>query len=186
MDVLYIKVVWILTGKARHTYFHSVLPVIWPLTLMKRAHLSDLFISRFSTYIRKPKAEHSISERLIREAKNPSSKWPGGHKSNAESKHIYCSFISIHYKLNLPRATDAKLQFASKISSLEVSKGLFTRYDFVACDKLTTGLRHDLGQFTRARHFHLRHAKIACNSTRFGRGHCFNNLQEKEKNLFSF
>ena len=55
------------------------------------------------------------------EAKNPSSKWPGGHKSNAESKHIYCSFISIHYKLNLPRATDAKPQFASKISSLEVS-----------------------------------------------------------------
>ena len=34
-------------------------------------------------------------------------------------------------------------------------KGLFTRYDFVACDKLTTGLWHDLGQFTRARHFHL-------------------------------
>ena len=27
--------------------------VIWPLTLMKRAHLSELFISRFSTYIRK-------------------------------------------------------------------------------------------------------------------------------------
>ena len=24
------------------------------------------------------------------------------------------------------------------------SKGLFTRYDFVACDKLTTGLRHEL------------------------------------------
>ena len=23
-------------------------------------------------------------------------------------------------------------------------KGLFTRYDFVACDKLTTGLRHEL------------------------------------------
>ena len=23
-------------------------------------------------------------------------------------------------------------------------KGLFTRHDFVACDKLTTGLRHDL------------------------------------------
>ena len=33
--------------------FHSVLLVIWPLTLMKRAHLSELFISRFSTYIRK-------------------------------------------------------------------------------------------------------------------------------------
>ena len=55
------------------------------------------------------------------ETKNSSAKWPGGHKSNAESKHIYCSFISIHYKLNLPRATDAKPQFASKISSLEVS-----------------------------------------------------------------
>ena len=24
------------------------------------------------------------------------------------------------------------------------TKGLFTRYDFVACDKLTTGLRHEL------------------------------------------
>ena len=33
--------------------FHSVLLVIWPLTLMKRAHLSELFISRFSTHIRK-------------------------------------------------------------------------------------------------------------------------------------
>ena len=44
--------------------------------------------------------------------------------------------------------------------------------------------KHDLGQFTHPQHFHLRDAKIACNSTRFGRGHCFNNLQEKEKNLF--
>ena len=26
----------------------------------------------------------------------------------------------------------------------EICKGLFTRYDFVACDKLTTGLRHEL------------------------------------------
>ena len=25
-----------------------------------------------------------------------------------------------------------------------IFKGLFTRYDFVACDKLTTGLRHEL------------------------------------------
>ena len=38
-----------------------------------------------------------------------------------ESKHIYCSFISNQHKLNLPRATDAKPQFASKVSSLEVS-----------------------------------------------------------------
>ena len=50
----------------------------------------------------------------IREAKNPSYKWPGGHKSNAESKHTYCSFILIHYQLNFPIETDAKLQFASK------------------------------------------------------------------------
>ena len=34
-------------------YFHNVLLVIWPLTLMKRAHFSELCISRFSTYIRK-------------------------------------------------------------------------------------------------------------------------------------
>ena len=45
------------------------------------------------------------------------------NKSNAASKHINCSSISIHYKLNLPRETDAKLQFASKISSLNVSDG---------------------------------------------------------------
>ena len=75
----------------------------------------------FTSALRNKKICQILSERLIREAKNPSSKWLGGHKSNAESKHIYCSFISIHYKLNLPRATDAKPQFASKISSLEVS-----------------------------------------------------------------
>ena len=34
-------------------YFHSVLLVIWPLTLMKRTHFSELSISRFSTFIRK-------------------------------------------------------------------------------------------------------------------------------------
>ena len=38
-------------------YFHSVSFVIWPLTLMKRAHFSELFISRFSTYIRKQLAK---------------------------------------------------------------------------------------------------------------------------------
>ena len=43
------------------------------------------------------------------------------NKSNAASKHINCSSISIHYKLNLPRETDAKLQFASKISSLTLT-----------------------------------------------------------------
>ena len=29
-------------------------------------------------------------------------------------------------------------------------KERFTRYDFLACEKLTTGLRHNLGPFTRA------------------------------------
>ena len=82
-------------------YFHSILLVIWPLTLIKRTHFSELSISRFQRTWEKPKAEHSISERPIWEAKNSSAKWPGGHKSNAEFNHIYCSFISIHYKLNL-------------------------------------------------------------------------------------
>ena len=34
-------------------------------------------------------------------------------------------------------------------------KDWFTRYDFDACDKPTTGLRHDLGPFTPAQYFHL-------------------------------
>ena len=34
-----------------------------------------------------------------------------------------------------------------RISAWE-AKGRFTRYDFVAYDKLTTGLRHDLGPFS--------------------------------------
>ena len=66
----------------------------------------------------KPKAAHSISEHPIREAI-----WPGGHKSNAEFKYIYFSFISIRYKINLSREADAKPQFASKVSSLDVSNG---------------------------------------------------------------
>ena len=43
----------ILKKKKTSPYFHSVLLVIWPLNLMKRAHFSELLISRFSTYIRK-------------------------------------------------------------------------------------------------------------------------------------
>ena len=59
---------------------------------------------------------NSISEQPYREAKNPSSKWLSGHKSNAE----FCQ-ISILYLLNPARGTDAKPQFASKISSLHIS-----------------------------------------------------------------
>ena len=40
-------------NKNTSPYFHSVSLVIWPLTLMKRTHFSELFTSRFSTYIRK-------------------------------------------------------------------------------------------------------------------------------------
>ena len=37
------------------------------------------------------------------------------------------------------------------------SKGRFTRYDFVAYNKLTTGLRHDLGIFARISKFRCFH-----------------------------
>ena len=87
----------------------------------KEPILASCSFRGFQRTLEKPKAEHSIFERLIREAKNSSAKWPGGHKSNAEPKHIYCSFISIHSKLNLSRATGTKPQFASKFSSWEVS-----------------------------------------------------------------
>ena len=40
-------------NKNTSPYFHSVSLVIWPLSLMKRTHFSELSISRFSTYIRK-------------------------------------------------------------------------------------------------------------------------------------
>ena len=93
-------------------YFHSVLLVIWPLTLMKRAYFSELCISRFSTYIGKAQGWTLHFRTLDLRSENSSAKWPGGHKSNEESKHIYCGFISIHYKLNLPHTTDAKPQFA--------------------------------------------------------------------------
>ena len=73
--------------------------------------------------LEKPRAARLISKRPIREAKSPSSKWLSGHKSNAKSKNIYCSFISIYSKLNLPRETKATPQFASKTSSLVVSNG---------------------------------------------------------------
>ena len=45
-------------------------------------------------------------------------------KSNAESKHICCSFLSIYYQLNPLRETDVKPQFASKISISDVSNDL--------------------------------------------------------------
>ena len=71
-------------NKNTSPYFHSVSRVIWPLSLMKRTILASCPFRGFQRTKEKPKAETSISERSIREAKNPSAKWPGGHKSNAE------------------------------------------------------------------------------------------------------
>ena len=52
--------------------------------------------------------------------------------------------------------------FLSQGLKIGVHKSRFTQYDSDACDKLTTSLRHDVGPFTRARHFHLqiKYAKV--------------------------
>ena len=47
------KIIRQILKKNTSPYFHSVSLVIWPLTLMKRTHISELSISRFSTFIRK-------------------------------------------------------------------------------------------------------------------------------------
>ena len=47
------------------------------------------------------------------------------------------------------------MDFGLKQTTTTAAKGLFTRYDFAAYDKLTTSLGHVLGPFTRQRHFHL-------------------------------
>ena len=58
------------------------------------------------------------------------------------SKMLYCSTVwSITSAGNVSKLQSIQ-NFASQI--ITNSKGLFTRYDFVACDKLTTGLRHEL------------------------------------------
>ena len=48
-----IKKIRQILNKNTSPYFHSVSFVIWPLTLKKITHFSELSISRFSTYIRK-------------------------------------------------------------------------------------------------------------------------------------
>ena len=59
-------------------------------------------------------------------SEKPRSEWLCSHISNLESKHIYYSFISSHYKLNPPRKTDANPQFAWKNFSLNGSNGPHT------------------------------------------------------------
>ena len=66
------------------------------LTMLKRSHFSELFISKFTTQ-EKDKAARSISERPIREAKNPSSKWLGGYKSSARFRDLLRQYRKQHF-----------------------------------------------------------------------------------------
>ena len=77
-------------------YFYRASLVTWPLTMLKRSHFSELFISRFTTQ-EKNKAARSISERPIREAKNPCSKWPGGYKSSARFRDSLWQYRKQYY-----------------------------------------------------------------------------------------
>ena len=59
--------------------------------------------------------------------------------------------VSIHYALatlSTGMASDNRKQFQCRQEKLFIlswcRKGRFTRYNFVACDVLTTGLRHEL------------------------------------------
>ena len=54
-DLLGIKKFSQILNKNTSPYFHSASLVIWPLTMLKRTHFSELPISRFSTYMRKYK-----------------------------------------------------------------------------------------------------------------------------------
>ena len=80
-----------------------------------------------------PKGAHSISERPIREAKNPGSKQLGGQKFNLESERIQFSLILIHYQLNSPRETNAEPLIASTIFSLDVFND--SPYTFMTHDR---------------------------------------------------
>ena len=60
-------------------------------------------------------------------------------KSNAESKHIYCSFISIHYQHDPPCETDAKPQFTFKILSFDTNSYNFAMTLILQDDHLTAG-----------------------------------------------
>ena len=60
-------------NKNTSTYFHSVSLVIWPLSLMKRTHFSEFSISRFSTYIRKPRNEQLTKMGSFHQSKD--NKW---------------------------------------------------------------------------------------------------------------
>ena len=60
---------------------------------------------------------------------------------NRDSGCVFYVVNTIVFLLRvLPRTRSGRM--------IKTSKGRFTRYDFVAYNKLTTGLRHDLGPFS--------------------------------------
>ena len=73
----------------------------------------------------------------------------------ADSKHIRCSFIFIHLKPNLPRKTDATRQFASKISSLDVSNGVHVHFDIRTLKTSLITLPPLQTEYRRGPHRHL-------------------------------
>ena len=85
-------------------YFHSVSLVIWPFTLMKRTQFSELSISRFSTYIRK--AQGWTLHFQTPDPRSEKSQRKMTWRPQIQRRIQYCSFISIHYKINLPLASD--------------------------------------------------------------------------------
>ena len=93
---------------------HSAVLVIWPLTMLKEPNLASYPLLGLL---------HKEAQGCILYFCLPNLR---SDKSNAESKHIYCSFISIHYQHDPPCETDAKPQFTFKILSFEVSNDLHT------------------------------------------------------------
>ena len=117
-----------IVNKNTSPYFYSVFLVVWPLTVLKGTHFTELSIT---THKRCPRV-HTPFPDARSEKRNPGSKLLGGQKFNVESELIYCSLISIHYQLNPSRETNAELLFASKIFSLDVpndSPYTFTTHD---------------------------------------------------------
>ena len=59
------KIIRQILKKNTSPYFYSVTLVIWPLTLMKRTHFSELSISTFSTFLRKDFDALSCNRRVF-------------------------------------------------------------------------------------------------------------------------
>ena len=85
-----------------------------------------IFSVPFSIHFHGIDEETSFNNPSFQEHRQPKLADLRSDKSNAESKHIYCSFISVHYQHDPPCETDAKPQITFKILSLEVSNDLHT------------------------------------------------------------